>query len=92
VLESDWLYVGKPARKLAPLDQRLQDMIAFTIWTYCQYSQAFNAAGTRAAADRGLGRALLRAQRRRNGRYQLSVLVGRYRPRQPHPSLDCPGS
>jgi gamma-carbonic anhydrase len=44
VLESGWLYAGNPARKLSPLDKSKQDMIAFTIWTYCQYSQAFKAA------------------------------------------------
>lgn len=43
-LESGWLYAGNPARKLSPLDKNKQDMIAFTIWTYCQYSQAYKAA------------------------------------------------
>jgi carbonic anhydrase/acetyltransferase-like protein (isoleucine patch superfamily) len=43
-LESGWLYAGNPARKLSPLDKSKQHMIAFTIWTYCQYSQAFKAA------------------------------------------------
>jgi carbonic anhydrase/acetyltransferase-like protein (isoleucine patch superfamily) len=43
-LENGWLYAGSPAKKLAPLDQGKQEMIAFTIWTYCQYSQAYKAA------------------------------------------------
>ncbi len=44
VLEDGWLYGGNPARQIAPLDRAKQDMIAFTIWTYGLYSQAYKAA------------------------------------------------
>jgi carbonic anhydrase/acetyltransferase-like protein (isoleucine patch superfamily) len=44
VLEDGYLYTGTPARKRIPLDVAKREMIAFTIRTYCHYSQVFKAA------------------------------------------------
>lgn len=44
VLESGWLYGGRPARKLSQLDDEKREMIA-SIWpTYCEYARRFHAA------------------------------------------------
>lgn len=43
VLEDGYLYTGTPARKRTVLDQTKREMIAFTIQSYCHYSQVFSA-------------------------------------------------
>lgn len=44
ILESGWLYGGRPARKLSPLDDKKRSLIALTWPTYCDYAYRFNAA------------------------------------------------
>lgn len=48
VLESGWLYGRTPARKIAPLDAKKHELIAFIIGTYCEYAQSY------AASERAL--------------------------------------
>jgi carbonic anhydrase/acetyltransferase-like protein (isoleucine patch superfamily) len=43
-LESGWLYGGRPARKLRPLDAARRAIIAGTWPRYCEYARAFAAA------------------------------------------------
>lgn len=43
VLESGWLWGGRPARAIARLDERKIELISTTAVTYCQYAQRFKA-------------------------------------------------
>lgn len=41
VLEDDSFYAGRPARRMAPLDERKRSLIALTWPTYCDYARRF---------------------------------------------------
>ena len=43
VLESGWMWGGRPARKMSKLDEGRRKVMAENIATYCQYSQVFRA-------------------------------------------------
>ncbi len=42
VLETGWLWGGRPAKPLSRLDEAKRDMMARNIMTYCDYSQTFS--------------------------------------------------
>ena len=54
-LESGWFWAGRPARAIAPLDERKRLMMARTIEQYCGYARSFRVLQLRAGAN---GRAL----------------------------------
>lgn len=41
VLESGWLWAGRPAKPLAKLDDARRSVMVATVTTYCEYSQTF---------------------------------------------------
>ena len=43
MLESGWMWGGRPARKMSKLDEARRKVMAENIVTYCQYSQVFRA-------------------------------------------------
>jgi carbonic anhydrase/acetyltransferase-like protein (isoleucine patch superfamily) len=53
VLESDWLYAGSPARKLARLDEGKLAMTRLIAGQYCEYAQEFIALERAASGGRG---------------------------------------
>jgi carbonic anhydrase/acetyltransferase-like protein (isoleucine patch superfamily) len=44
VLEKGWFYGGRPARKIAPLDEAKREAIAMTWPIYCEYGRRFDEA------------------------------------------------